>query len=54
MAVRKVKRKVTLACTVCQQRNYSVAKSDSLQNQRLALSKFCKHCGGQTQHMETK
>lgn len=49
-----LKRKVTLACVQCQQRNYSVHKSFGLQGARLELKKFCRHCGGQTSHLETK
>ncbi len=42
-----------LACTVCGSRNYSIAASKN-RTQRLELKKFCKHCGKQTLHKETR
>lgn len=49
-----MKNKVTLACTVCQNRNYSTYKSLAISGERLSINKFCKHCGKHTKHTETK
>jgi large subunit ribosomal protein L33 len=46
--------KLTLACTVCQQRNYTTPKPKVALTQRLTLNKFCKHCNAHTPHVETK
>ena len=46
-------KKAALACTVCGSRNYSIAASKN-RTQRLELKKFCKHCGKQTLHKETR
>ncbi|WP_462412545.1 50S ribosomal protein L33 [Neobacillus sp. Marseille-QA0830] len=46
------KRRV-LACTVCGSRNYSTPGKE-VQTDRLELKKFCKTCGVQTLHRETK
>lgn len=46
-------KKAALACTECGSRNYSIAASKS-RTQRLELKKFCKHCGKQILHKETR
>ncbi|MED3624850.1 MULTISPECIES: 50S ribosomal protein L33 [Neobacillus] len=46
-------KKVVLACVCCGSRNYSTSSSDT-QTKRLELKKFCKTCGTQTNHRETK
>ena len=46
-------KKAALACTECGSRNYSIAASKN-RTQRLELKKFCKHCGKQTLHKETR
>lgn len=48
-----VVKKASLACTICGSRNYSIAASKS-RTQRLELNKFCKYCGKNTLHKETR
>ena len=45
---------VTLACTVCKQRNYETSKNKRNNPDRIEMSKFCKFCGKHTVHKETK
>ena len=45
---------VTLACTVCKQRNYDTEKNKRNNPDRLEMKKFCKFCGKHTVHKETK
>ncbi|MFC6169747.1 50S ribosomal protein L33 [Loigolactobacillus jiayinensis] len=45
--------KVSLACTVCGARNYTVTVKPH-HTQRLTLNKYCKHCQKETQHQETR
>lgn len=46
-------KKIVLACSICNVRNYSTTKSVD-NNTRLEMKKFCKHCNKQTVHKETK
>lgn len=46
--------KITLACTVCKQRNYSTLKNKKKNPEKLEENKFCKYCGKHTVHKETK
>lgn len=46
--------KVTLACTVCKQRNYDTLKNKKKNPEKLEVNKFCKYCGKHTLHKETK
>jgi len=47
--------KVALACEECGARNYHTTKLRKAGSQeRLALKKFCRHCGRHTEHKETK
>ncbi|MDN6028605.1 MAG: 50S ribosomal protein L33 [Lactobacillus sp.] len=46
-------KKAALACSLCGSRNYSITAS-ATRTQRLELNKFCKHCGKQTLHKETR
>lgn len=46
-------RKIALACTVCGNRNYSIAENKN-RTQRLEVKKFCRHCGQHTLHKETR
>jgi large subunit ribosomal protein L33 len=48
-----MRKKVILACGVCDQRNYSTMKKVDL-TQRLEVNKFCKICNTHTNHRETK
>jgi large subunit ribosomal protein L33 len=45
---------ISLACTECQERNYSSEKNKRNDSQRLELKKYCPHCAKQTLHRETK
>ena len=45
---------MTLACTKCDQRNYSSSKNKKLHPDRLELKKFCRFCRTHTLHKETK
>jgi large subunit ribosomal protein L33 len=45
---------VTLACTECQERNYTGSKNKRNDPGRLELSKFCPRCRCHTPHRETK
>lgn len=47
-----MKNKVSLACSVCGQRNYSTHKRRS--TVRLEVRKYCKYCKVHTLHRETK
>ncbi len=44
---------ITLACTVCKNRNYHFAKGKKKEG-KMELKKFCPACGKHTQHKETK
>ncbi|MHA6253392.1 50S ribosomal protein L33 [Oceanobacillus sp. CAU 1775] len=46
--------KITLACSVCANRNYSTNKNASTSSTRLEVKKYCKYCGQHTLHQETK
>ncbi|NIN67035.1 MAG: 50S ribosomal protein L33 [Anaerolineae bacterium] len=45
---------ITLACTECQERNYTSSKNRRNDPGRLELSKFCPRCRVHTLHRETK
>ncbi|MGN0941838.1 MAG: 50S ribosomal protein L33 [Selenomonadaceae bacterium] len=45
---------ITLACTVCKNRNYRTTKNKKNDPDRLELSKYCKFCKKHTPHKETK
>ncbi|WLR50946.1 50S ribosomal protein L33 [Bacillus tianshenii] len=49
-----MRKKVTLACGVCHNRNYSTMKNSTQTAERLMMKKFCKHCNAHTDHRETK
>lgn len=46
-------KKIILACEQCGSRNYTTNAAQS-QTERLELKKFCKACGAQTTHRQTK
>ena len=46
--------KITLACTVCSQRNYDTQKNKKNDNERIVLNKYCRFCKKTTEHKETK
>ena len=49
-----LRNKITLACTECKQRNYNTTKNKKNNPDRIELRKFCKFCGKETLHKETK
>ncbi|WP_416829423.1 50S ribosomal protein L33 [Ectobacillus polymachus] len=48
-----MRKKIMLACSQCNSRNYSTMKNTS-STERLEMKKFCKVCNAQTIHKETK
>lgn len=50
----KTKRKVTLACDACQERNYLTHKNAQVHRERLVMNKYCAKCREHTVHKETK
>ena len=46
--------KVTMACTVCKERNYVTTKNRTTQRDRLELKKYCPRCKGHQAHRETR
>jgi large subunit ribosomal protein L33 len=49
-----VRPKITLACTVCKERNYITKKNRRNDPDRMELSKFCPRCRKHTPHRETR
>jgi large subunit ribosomal protein L33 len=49
-----VRPKITLACTVCKERNYITRKNRRNDPDRLELRKFCPRDGRHTLHRETR
>lgn len=47
-------KKITLACTVCLNRNYTTTKNTFKNQERLEVKKYCKHCNKHELHRETK
>ncbi|MCL4370669.1 MAG: 50S ribosomal protein L33 [Chloroflexi bacterium] len=45
---------ITLACTVCRERNYTTSKNRRNDPDRLALERFCSRCRKHTTHRETR
>lgn len=50
----KMRDKITLACTECNQRNYDKKKNKKNDPDRLEMKKYCKFCKKHTVHKETK
>ncbi|MCL2255405.1 MAG: 50S ribosomal protein L33 [Firmicutes bacterium] len=46
--------KITLACTVCKQRNYDTIKNKKNDPERIELSKYCRFCKKHEPHKQTK
>ena len=46
--------KITLAYTVCKQRNYDTFKNKKNDPDRIEIKKYCKFCKTHTVHKETK
>jgi large subunit ribosomal protein L33 len=51
---RQMRDKITLACTVCTQRNYDTKKNKKNDPDRLEMNKYCRFCRKHTLHKETK
>ncbi|MCZ0755274.1 50S ribosomal protein L33 [Anoxybacillus sp. J5B_2022] len=49
-----MRKKVVLACSQCNSRNYSTMKNVVATQERLEMKKFCKVCNDHTLHRETK
>ena len=45
---------ITLACTVCKEKNYTSTKNKKNTKERVELKKFCWRCKTQTKHKEEK
>ncbi|HHX44589.1 MAG TPA: 50S ribosomal protein L33 [Chloroflexi bacterium] len=45
---------VTLACSVCKERNYTTEKNRRNDSGRLALKKYCRRCRTHTEHREQR
>jgi len=54
MAKRAVRSVITLACTVCNERNYTSEKNRRNDPSRLELMKYCSRCRKHQIHRETK
>lgn len=54
MAKKAARMIITLACTECQERNYTTSKNRRNDPGRLELNKYCPRCRAHTLHRETK
>ena len=54
MAATDVRPKITMACSVCKNRNYITRKNRRNDPDRLGLNKFCPTCRQHTEHRETR
>ncbi len=54
MARGDVRIAVTLACEECKRHNYQTNKSKRNNPDRIEMKKYCRWCGGQRQHKETR
>jgi len=54
MAKKVARMVITLACTECQERNYTTTKNRRNDPGRLELNKYCPRCRAHTLHRETK
>ncbi len=54
MASQGPRDKITLACSVCKQRNYDTKKNKTHTPDKLELKKYCPFCRKHTLHVETK
>ncbi len=45
---------IILECTSCKERNYSTTKNKKKTQEKLTLSKYCRHCRKHVAHKETK
>ena len=51
---RKMRVKITLACSECKQRNYDTMKNKKNDPDRIEMNKYCRFCKKHTLHKETK
>jgi large subunit ribosomal protein L33 len=49
-----IRPKITLACTVCKERNYITKKNRRNDPDRLDLKKYCPRCKAHQAHRETR
>lgn len=49
-----IRPKITLACSVCKERNYITKKNRRNNPDRLELKKYCPRCKKSTEHKETR
>ncbi len=54
MAKKGKRQLITLACSVCQSRNYHTPKNVTNTTKRLEFNKYCKKCRKSTLHKEAK
>ena len=54
MAKRQNRVVVTLACTVCKERNYTTEKNRRNDSGRINLKKYCRRCKEHTEHREQR
>jgi len=52
--VEVVRVQITLECTECKNRNYTMTKDKKAHPERLETKKYCKFCKKHTNHKETK
>lgn len=52
--VEVVRTRITLECTECKQRNYSMTKDKKAHPERMETKKYCRFCKSHTLHKETK
>ncbi len=45
---------ITLACSDCKRRNYTLTKNKKKHTEKLEIKKYCKFCKKHTIHKETK
>jgi large subunit ribosomal protein L33 len=46
--------RITLACQVCEERNYDMTKNKRLHPERVEYRKYCPRCRKHQTHKETK
>jgi large subunit ribosomal protein L33 len=46
--------RITLACQVCEERNYDLTKNKRLHPERVEYRKYCPRCRKHQAHKETK
>jgi large subunit ribosomal protein L33 len=45
---------ITLACSDCKRRNYTITKNKKKHTDKFQIKKYCKFCKKHTLHKETK